>query len=117
MKVSELSGDVLDYWVAKAEGLEAEIREHRGNLVFLPSEGYEYNFAPAHRWEQGGPIIERERIVIVPPTIGSESWLAIIDDTFETVHGHHPVAEIGPTPLVAAMRAYVASKFGEEVPT
>ena len=37
--------------------------------------------------------------------------------TFAHVHGYgtHLVAFHGPTPLVAAMRAYVASKLGDEI--
>lgn len=62
-----------------------------------------YGFRPDVRWEHGGPIIERERISIIER--GSE-WAG-------DAPGFH--VEIGPTPLIAAMRAYVVSKLGEEV--
>lgn len=58
-------------------------------------------YAPSINWAQGGPIIERERIEISPNvTEGDTAWSAWI-------YGRG-VFHQGPTPLVAAMRAYVA---------
>ena len=68
-------------------------------------------------WAQGGPIIERERIEL--------SFLSFdeIDEALPIWHACKYVRgvlkeEQGPTPLIAAMRCYVASKLGEivEVP-
>jgi hypothetical protein len=54
-------------------------------------------------WAHGGPIIEMERIEL--EWSGSEWWARIkADDDFS-----------GPTPLVAAMRCFVASRLGDEV--
>lgn len=63
-------------------------------------------------WSQGGPIIERERIRIVPfpPSRTKEGWWAGFDYTTGASIGC-----AGPTPLIAAMRCYVASKLGDEV--
>lgn len=64
-------------------------------------------------WAQGGPIIERELIRVVAPSIQGIDWTALIQ--------HHPIGlnnwsqGFGPTPLIAAMRAFVASKLGYEV--
>lgn len=70
-------------------------------------------YSPSTDWSQGGPIIERERIQLnngTPP--GREfMWHA-------TVHGWHRHVHAqmsGPTPLIAAMRCFVASKLGDEV--
>ena len=60
-------------------------------------------------WAQGGPIIEREKIAAVY-RIG-RYWLAY---THENYQGRQADA-CGPTPLIAAMRCYVASKLGDEV--
>jgi hypothetical protein len=87
MKVSELSGAQLDWAVAKAEGFTPKTR------IFKPSTD----------WEQGGPIIERERIRLDPRGV----WVAGHDSSNDEY--------LGPTPLVAAMRCYVASKLGNEV--
>ena len=67
-------------------------------------------------WSQGGPIIEEERIFLKPsklsPTTSKRiSWGAhgFYGNTGQKVHRH------GPTPLIAAMRCYVASKLGDDV--
>lgn len=54
-------------------------------------------------WAQGGPIIERERITI---SDALDQWVAGLKGT---------LSWFGPTPLIAAMRCYVASKLGGEV--
>jgi hypothetical protein len=121
MNVSDLSGDLLNYWVAKAEGLDPVIHEHRGVLVSQFPGGQEFSYWPAENWEQAGPIIEREKIMICFE--GSSGWGASPPDGCWNP-GECSANElddyrygVGPTPLVAAMRAFVASKFGEEVPT
>ncbi len=59
-------------------------------------------------WSQGGQIIEREGISIIFHEQGH--WTA------SNLHG--TVCGEGPTPLIAAMRCYVASRLGDtaEVP-
>ena len=62
-------------------------------------------------WSLGGPIIDREKIDTrrnrsAVPIPGHECWAEIWDTKF---------TECGPTPLIAAMRCYVASKLGELV--
>ena len=101
-KVSELSGALLDAAVAKAEGTS------------LPH-GNPRAYRPSMNWRQGGPIIERERMFVAPEFVGGTyygNWRAIVygfEDQGERAE------ETGPGPLIAAMRAYVASKFGEEI--
>lgn len=66
-------------------------------------------------WSQGGPIIERECIATYASGACSVSpknpdyWVAEILDTSEIL------TQYGPTPLIAAMRAFVASRLGDEV--
>ena len=99
MKVSELEGAELDFWVAKAEGYAPKIE---GKTCFLMCEAGGSIHAPSTNWSQGGPIIEREKLSI-------SYWSP-------TSYGPWQCHEMyGATPLIAAMRAYVASKFGEEV--
>jgi hypothetical protein len=63
------------------------------------------NFSPSTNWAQGGPIIERGLLVLYPDP--SDGWRArsYMDLTYYK----------GSTPLIAAMRAYVASQLGDEV--
>lgn len=60
-------------------------------------------WSPSTDWSQGGPIIERERIEVVPWAVRG-MWSAFINT------GPDRKILDGPTPLVAAMRAFVASK-------
>jgi hypothetical protein len=67
-------------------------------------------YAPHEDWAQGGPIIESERILVAPEYEGG--WnAAVYGDSEESL-----CVEFGPTLLIAAMRAYVGSKFGGTVP-
>lgn len=110
MTVSQSSNFELDLAVANAEGLLAFGYENdKGRLLITLSSGNTEYFQPTMHWSQGGPIIERERI-----SVGTHEdyWSADIT-AGETgfIQGH------GPTPLIAAMRCFVASKFGDEVET
>ena len=105
MKTSELTGAALDWAVAKCEGVSVamfadilRVNTHETHYVFGP----EYN--PSTNWSQGGPIIEREKIAV---DYDHDVWNA-------TVYGQ-PCYFSGPTPLIVAMRCYVASKLGDEV--
>jgi hypothetical protein len=88
MKTSELQGAALDWAVAKCEG-----------QIYQGPAWTKYSTD----WAQAGPIIEREMITV---EWTGEDWRTCIwcDEKF-----------LGPTPLIAAMRAYVASKLGDEV--
>lgn len=122
--VAELSGAHLDLAVAIAQGsVDAALRgeDDDGNPVCMlgdPSDGKFY--APSSDWSQGGPIIERYVTAIAKgPTVpGNHVTGAAPDaewDAFAYIDLNHKARYRGQTILVAAMRAYVASKFGETV--
>lgn len=90
-RVAELEGAELDYWVYRAAGGKRDIKPITAS-----------RFSPSTWWADGGPIIERERISI---TDRRDHWFADAPG----------VSEVGPTPLIAAMRAFVASRLGKEV--
>ncbi len=121
MRVNDLSGGKLDYCVARILGLNGLRLEPEGTCTYIDSSlsiGVRVPFFPSVDWAQGGPLIDRERIEVVPwnePPHITEDWRA---RTFTSVaDGSHALREWkGSTPLIAAMRAYVASKFGEVVP-
>ena len=59
-------------------------------------------------WAHGGPIIEREGICLsFNPEDDAPEWSA--EDR------SHAIFVQGPTPLIAAMRCYVASKLDEKI--
>jgi hypothetical protein len=103
MKTSELTGAALDWAVAKCEGITtAEFLA----LHKLPKSEFLWKYECSTDWSQGGPIIERERITI-QPVVRPDGWMARTqrqDSVWE-----------GPTPLIAAMRCYVASKLGDDI--
>lgn len=105
MKTSELTGAALDWAVAKAEGYEITADCFLKGVVVHPSIT---GFIPSTNWAQGGPIIERERIRLDCP------WNPGPYDASCKIDGKTAWVQ-GPTPLIAAMRCYVASKLGEEV--
>lgn len=110
MKTSELTGAALDWAVAKCEGKAVRCVEGR---IYYGRNEYEgtARFNPSTNWAQGGPIIEREKISV--SAWGLVNWKAL------TLRYPQDVEEeftaFGETPLIAAMRCYVASKLGNEV--
>jgi len=101
-KTRELEGALLDAAVGKAEGIELV-----NGCAWDADHALWRGWHPATDWRVAGPIIERERIQILDSTGTNGWWIAAI--------GGKGISSDGPTPLIAAMRAYVASKLGEEV--
>lgn len=120
MKTSELIRPALDWAVAKCEGYEFKtgISSWYGNKPWFERR-YErgitrhpdWYLAYSTDWAQGGPIIERERLCIRPL---KEVWGCWVTDQHGDIHAL-ALSGFGPTPLIAAMRCYVASKLGDEV--
>jgi hypothetical protein len=112
MKTSELTGAALDWAVAKCEGPNsvASCYYDDGAPLWL-EEAPENEWTPSTNWAQGGPIIERERISVCASE-DSKAWDASV---WIDYNKHMPFFVSGPTPLVAAMRCYVASKLGDDV--
>ena len=101
MKTCELTGAALDWAVCKC------FPNASGMMRQIIARPQSYIAQYSTNWSQGGPIIEREVISVTHER--PDGWLA------ETDPDHNDQSETGPTPLIAAMRCYVASKLGEEV--
>lgn len=113
IKTSELIGAALDWAVGTAEGYDLSLYGVDPSIrARVPGQGVHAPWRPAYYWNQGGPIIEQERIhwgmTAVPHGAPPTTYLA-----YQYQRGVRPVK--GPTPLIAAMRCYVASKLGDEV--
>jgi hypothetical protein len=89
MKTSELTGAALDWAVTQMEHPEYS----KGVTVEYSSE-----------WDYGGPIIEREKLELA---WFNNAWCCSTSRSCDLYYG--------PTPLIAAMRCYVASKLGDEM--
>ena len=97
MKTSELIGMQLDWAVAKADGYPDED-------ILVDCDYWNYSTD----WRLGGSLIEREGIQIKKHRSG---WVALPEDAQFSEEEYQE----GPTPLIAAMRCYVASKLGDEI--
>lgn len=110
-KVVDLEGPLLDLAVSKAEGLKAVIHLVDNAIspfyeccVLNECGRLQYQYIPSRLWTQGGAILEREMLGVMPV---SDAWWRAGD-----VDG---ADGFGPTPLVAAMRCYVSAKLGDVV--
>ena len=104
MKTADLTGAALDWAAAKCEELEHYFDDGFVCLVGQPFDTAWKYWNPSNDWAQGGAIIERERIELLGD--GDGGWIACDSINLE---------QCGATPLIAAMRCYVASKLGDEV--
>jgi hypothetical protein len=126
MRTSELRGTALDWAVAKCEGWqETRATDATGSYPWLVKEGRDINpkhYRPSTNWALGGPIIEREKISLIYMGFAHEEyWVGSIDavrrehEMFNGIDLPFEYEEKADTPLIAAMRCYVASKLGNEV--
>lgn len=116
-KVSELEGARLAAAVAKAEGLEWRFCSGMDVLPVDAEDGESVaawvdGILPFYEldWPTMGPIIDRQRIDL---RWDGQCWEADCWRTF--VHEEGGTRYQGSSPLIAAMRAYAASRFGDEV--
>ena len=122
MKTSDLTGTILNWAVARAEGEQIVIRH--SDVFYADSQfGPEGIYCPDHSWDQAGPIIERYGI----------RWNKDGDQYYAWIGGHEYVDPLhegmmegvpqivwdafqyGDTLLTAAMRCVVEKEFGDEI--
>jgi hypothetical protein len=126
IKISEATGPVLDWLVAKCEGLLEPMFDEKEPRVVLqvdpynvlpvwnpsPQVYYQWKYLPSTSWEVGGPIIEREKIDTLADPNGKDVWMGRLYKNFAEFR------QFGPTPLISAMRCFCISKLGDtaEIP-
>jgi hypothetical protein len=111
MLVANLRGQLLDYWVGRAKGVDPYVLPESDNRRLVINEatakyGFRY-FEPSTDWAIAGPILEKEKISIVWFV---DKWSASKSE------GQENMSSSEESPLIAAMRCFVASKFGATVP-
>jgi hypothetical protein len=128
MKTSELTGAALNWAVGVAQGMQWKSDPDIGLYTRSPS-GSRYvlkvldyatmedwslrPYTPASSWAHAGPIIEREEISISREFASSRvEWAAW---TPAPIRDDAEAFGYGPTPLIAAMRCYVASVLGDTI--
>ena len=105
MDVKRLNGRLLNYWVAQSAALALLAGDaHRQQRQPWDSGlWHPHSCNPANDWSHAGPIISAE-------------WLAIDDmlvEWFGVQWSHIPA--VADHPLTWFLRAYVATRFGDEV--
>ena len=140
MKTSELTGPALDWAVAKCEDtlpvhntivafrpFEPDMDEDEHFLCTADDDAHAReqceNAYPgceiigvfkcvvgkySSRWDMAGPIIEREKLDVM---WCGDRWCAYA----MTPDKETQLVDEGPTPLIAAMRCYVASRLGDTI--
>lgn len=105
VKVSEAQGIVLDWLVTRCQAAAVGVELNLDRFLHHHDLG---SFEYSTDWAQGGPIIDSEGISW--HCGNKSSWHAYAYGSADNFSG--------PTPIIAAMRCYVASKLGEtaEVP-
>ena len=107
IKTSELTRAALHWAVAKCEIYPMGIWYDEDELPMIRDDEVP-EYKPSTDWAQGGSIIERE-------LIGTHAYRKESDMAWRAVSFDDSCKQYGPTPLIAAMRCYVASKLGDEV--
>lgn len=124
MKTADLSGALLDYYVARAEGIPAEqlsfynvprtdlvhvVRDWTTKAGITEKESLMYSTD----WAQGGPLLDKYRIELTD--LDGDGWLADVcvrEEDWTKLLGY----ATGDKPLEAICRAVVSSAFGDEAP-
>jgi hypothetical protein len=116
MKVAVLDDCHLAYWVAVAENLTpfvvgkfcATVEATAGSTPLAKNaKSMGHSYAPHLSWAQGGPLVEKYAVTLYPYLDGL-GWYA------HACNGRGTRME-GQSPLVAAMRSIVATKYGKDV--
>ena len=108
VKTSELIGPALNWAVVKASGQNAEYWLEKYASVDRRC----MCESPSTDWSQGGPIIESGANNLFKHNEGTE-WCCACNvqrDGYIAI-----ITADGPTPLIAAMRCFCASRLGDEV--
>lgn len=139
IKTSELTKSALNWAVAVCEGWKTVhvngvlmLRNYHPDAAHTPH-CYVEDFGYSTNWAQGGPIIDLEGIstILCSGDLGEPSsyWVATAEkqswgwgydpyheqDEEKSMQLYKSETYTGPTPLIAAMRCYCATKLGDTV--
>ena len=119
IKTSELTDAALDWASAKADDNlhpKGDVRLLDGKVFTIEAGDYERSdrwqrYSPSTSWAQGGPIIDH----MVREGLRLTGYKSLPTDPTSCQAQIGNIVTGGPTPLIAAMRCYVASKLGATV--
>ena len=121
VKTETLKGAALDWAVCMIEmphlvwGKTIGLH-HASHQIVVPELPEPQCYSPFMGWEMAGPIIEREGIDLFTEKGTPKSWVASVarHQKGQRLDGWR-LHVYGPTPLIAAMRCFTASRLGREV--
>ncbi|CAM2158358.1 MULTISPECIES: phage protein NinX family protein [Paraburkholderia] len=117
MNVADLTGLALDYWVARS--LPDFVREiyftDSGETVAVRGNdrgrAWDGRFEPSTSWEAAGVVLDRAQRLEVREHRDGEAVICVA----EFVGSHRTAEAQGATMREALLRAFVTSRFGDEV--
>lgn len=135
IRVSTLTGALLDYWVARAEGVPAaQLIIRSGPCAELdtcsvkpPTNAFTFGpgtFAPSTSWSTGGPLIEKHELTLMRWKYSTirmleekDFWAVELPCASHYIDTYRDewADEGSATPLQAICRAVVRAAFGDEV--
>lgn len=113
IKASELIGAQLDWAVAQASDFKVRIISSDnpdGRWQIQKPWMNSGPFWPSQDWSQGGPLIDKHNVFL-----GASLGAPLAICRVATDRGMRESHCEGPTKLIAAMRAIVAAKLGDEI--
>lgn len=135
MRTADLTGALLDYWTARAEGVPADQLEIRNmprpddprapkqicvrtvpcEIAGVPPIQKRIDYST--NWALAGPLVEKHEINLHRWKDDTEFWAAefAYESHYHDVYADDYVAEGCDTPLIAICRAVVRAAFGDEV--
>ena len=120
IKTAELTGPKLDWAVAECEKVRTYVRPYEHTMTGLcildadlvdmeTDDAQELRYS--RDWAQGGPLIDS----MVREGLRLTGYKSLPTDPTSCQAQIGNIVTGGPTPLIAAMRCYVASKLGATV--
>lgn len=107
LSVLDLEGAALDYCVALAANVDVVLGQNTGGVVVYVAHRPGLVYAPSSDWALGGPLLQLAGINV--SECNKTRW-----------HAHSirvpATCFAGRTPLEAAMRCFVAMRFGLQAP-
>ncbi|MYM92554.1 phage protein NinX family protein [Duganella vulcania] len=128
MQVAEIAGPLLDLLVARIDRVDAVLSDayasgSRSAITFYgrsEEDGFldGRTYCPSEHWGDGGPLIDKYHIDLDQNKARAEQvrCRALVDKVRRPGELFERSVGFGPTPLKAAMRALVASVYGDALP-
>jgi hypothetical protein len=114
VKTADMTTRQMNWAVAICLGFTEFDFWHTGAVTTRYENGVTVHHAYCDNWAQGGPIIDQMKSYCQEKNEETGECYCSTLSVAEDWH-NHPVAGLGSTPLIAAMRCFLASRLGDEI--